>query len=65
MNTEQAYTSFTDKLNNILDKVAPTKKITISNKNQIIDPWMSKELIIMAKSGYKLYHKSIGKLQTD
>jgi len=65
MNTEQAYASFTDKLNNILDKVAPTKKITISNKNQIRDPWMSKELMIMAKSVCKLYHKSIGKLQTD
>ena len=60
-NINTAYDNFISKIHNIIDRHAPTKTISINNKNLIRKPWLSRGIINSAKTRDKLFKKCMGK----
>ena len=52
-----AYASFMDTLTKILDKHAPLKKVTISPRSIIREPWMNASLLSNCRTRDRLYRK--------
>ncbi len=65
MQINDAYENFTEKLINILDRIAPKVQRKIKSCKLIRDPWMTKVLMQFSKRISKLYRKSLGKAKTD
>ncbi len=61
METNQAYSHFINKWNNIMDKIAPLKTIKLSNKRVAKEKWMTKCLLKSTLTKQKLYMKAINK----
>ena len=52
---DEKFDQFSNILNEVLDKVAPIKKVKISSKRQYTEPWMTKGLEHTGKTKLKLY----------
>jgi hypothetical protein len=61
----EGYSDFTDKLNSLISKHAPTKEVFIAAKFVIREEWMSKGLIKSSLTLTKLYKKCMKKSKTD
>lgn len=61
MNTDHAYTEFSNTLDTIINNAAPEKEIKISSKFVIRDPWVTRGLIASSRTLNKLYRKKMGK----
>jgi hypothetical protein len=59
MDSNPAYTYFTDTLMQIIDKHAPIRSKTIRKRNLRREPWFTKALQISSKKLHKLYKHSI------
>jgi hypothetical protein len=59
-NVEEGYDSFYETLNNLIDTVAPEKKIRTKTKNIIVQPWMTPGLLKSSHKLQRLYRKSVG-----
>jgi hypothetical protein len=64
MNTNDAYSEFSNSLNNIINNAAPEKIIKISTSFVIRDPWMSRGLLTSSRTLNKMHTKKIGKDKT-
>lgn len=64
MPINDAFENFNVCINDILDKTAPKKKISVPLTTKIRDPWMTKELMSMSKQVSKQYRKCVGKSKT-
>ena len=61
METDTAYTQFSEIIQNILNTYAPEKTIKIPEKFLFRDPWMTTELLTSSRTLNKLYKKTLGK----
>ena len=52
-------------MSDAIDLVAPESTFTVSSKNVIQDPWMTRGLLICSKKCNKLYRYAIGKTKND
>lgn len=59
-NTNQAYNSLTQKIETIMDEVAPLKERSLTHKTKTMEPWMTTGLLRSSKTCQKLYKKSVG-----
>ena len=63
--TDDAYNTFIQQLNNIMDVCIPKKKVVIPSRFVIRNPWMTKGLVTSSRTSTKLYHKCMKKTRTD
>ncbi len=61
MNVNQAYNEFSNKLNNIVEAIAPLQTITIPASHVIRDPWMTSGLINSSRTMNELHKKKLCK----
>ena len=59
--TDDAYNTFIQQLNNIMDVCIPKKKVVIPSRFVIRNPWMTKGLVTSSRTSTKLYHKCMKK----
>ena len=52
-------------LNEVLDEVAPIKKVKISSKRRYTEPWMTKGLEHAGKTKLKLYRRCLEAARTE
>ena len=62
---ENAYQNFIEKINRIINTVAPLKKVTIKPNNVIKDPWMTRGLMKSSRTSARLYHQCVHKSRTS
>ena len=55
----QKFNQFSDKVNSVLDRVAPIKKVKISAKKRFTEPWMTRSLAVSSDKKLKLYKKTL------
>ena len=61
MNVNEAYCHFIEKINQIVDEIAPIKQVKIPSHRIIRDPWMSSGLLKSSCTCNTLYRKSFVK----
>ncbi len=61
LETDDAYSSFMNKLNTIIDEVAPEIVVRIKPSRVIHEPWMTRGLIKSSYTLNELYKKKLGK----
>ena len=57
--SNQKFNQFSDKVESVLDEVAPVKKVRISAKKRFVGPWMTRSLALASKKKLKLYKKTL------
>ena len=57
--SNQKFNQFSDKVESVLDQVAPVKKVKISAKKGFIEPWMTRSLALASEKKLKLYKKTL------
>ena len=63
--SNQKFNKFSDKIDSILDQVAPIKKVKISTKKRFIEPWMTRSLALSSEKKLKLYKKTLSATCTE
>ena len=58
-NGEQSLNNLLDKINELIDKYAPLRKITRSEFKQTRKPWITSGILTSIKNKDKLYHKYV------
>ena len=61
---DEKFDQFNNTLNEVLDEIAPMKKVCISAKRRYIEPWMTKGLERAGKTKLKLYRKCLESTST-
>ena len=61
---DEKFDQFNNTLNEVLDEIAPMKKVRISAKRRHIEPWMTKGLERAGKTKLKLYRKRLASTST-
>ena len=56
--SNQNFNQFSDKVESVLDQVAPIKKVKISAKKWFTEPWMTRSLALASEKKLKLYKKT-------
>ena len=64
METNEAHIHFINKLNSIINKIAPEKEFKLSRKKSPKEKWMTKGLLKSTLTKEKLYKKTINKDKT-
>ena len=57
--SNQKFNQFSDKVESVLDQVAPIKKVKISAKKWFTEPWMTRSLALASEKKLKLYKKTL------
>ena len=57
--SNEKFNQFSDKVESVLDDVAPVKKVKISAKRRFVEPWMTRNLALSAEKKLKLYKKTL------
>ena len=63
--SNQKFNQFSDKIDSVLDQVAPIKKVKISPKKRFIEPWMTRSLALASEKKVKLYKKTLSATCTE
>ena len=63
--SNQKFNQFSDKIDSVLDQVAPIKKVKISPKKRFIEPWMTRSLALALEKKLKLYKKTLSVTSTE
>ena len=63
--SNQKFNQFSDKIDSVLDQVAPIKKVKISSKKRFIEPWMTRSLALALEKKLKLYKKTLSVTSTE
>ena len=63
--SNQKFNQFSDKVDSVLDLVAPIKKVKISTKKMFIEPWMTRSLALASEKKLKLYKKTLSATCTE
>ena len=63
--SNQKFNQFSDKVDSVLDLVAPIKKVKISTKKRFIEPWMTRSLALASDKKLKLYKKTLSATCTE
>ena len=63
--SNQKFNQFSDKVDSVLDQVAPIKKVKISTKKRFIEPWMTRSLALASEKKLKLYKKTLSATCTE
>ena len=56
---DEKFNQFSEKLDQILDKIAPVKEVRISAKRRFIEPWMTRGLEQSSRKKMRLYKKTL------
>ena len=59
MTTDDKFNKFSGVVNEVLDKIAPTKMVRISPKRRYVEPWMTRGLEKSSQIKMKLYKKTL------
>ena len=63
--SNQKFNQFSDKVNSVLDQVAPIKKVKISTKKRFTKPWITRSLAVSSDKKLKLYKKTLSGTCTE
>ena len=63
--SNQKFNQFSDKVDSVLDLVAPVRKVKISTKKRFIEPWMTRSLALASEKKLKLYKKTLSATCTE
>ena len=63
--SNQKFNQFSDKVEDVLDEVAPVKKVKISAKKRFVEPWMTRSLALASEKKLKLYKKTLSATCTE
>ena len=63
--SNQKFNQFSDKVDSVLDQVAPIEKVKISTKKRFIEPWMTRSLALASEKKLKLYKKTLSATCTE
>ena len=59
MTSDIKFNQFSEKLNEVLDKVAPVKTVKILSKKRFVEPWITRGLDIAGRNKLKMYKKTL------
>ena len=63
--SNQKFNQFSDKVESVLDEVAPVKKVKISAKKRFVEPSMTRSLALASEKKLKLYKKTLSATCTE
>ena len=59
MTSDEKFYQFNMKLEEVLNKAAPTKTVQISAKRHFVEPWMTRGLDLASRNKLKLYKRTL------
>ena len=65
MTSDEKFNQFHWKLTEVMDEIAPIKRVRISAKRRFVEPWMTRGLDIASQHKLKLYKKSLMPTSTE
>ena len=57
--SDEKFNQFSDRIEQVLDEIAPIKHVRISAKRRFVEPWMTRGLEVASHKNLKLYKKTV------